>query len=133
MIPACELTNKGVAAIFGPQSVETRGIVESICEAMEIPHIQTTWVPSPPPLDRMGKMAVKFYPNQQNLSSALSALISDYDWKTYTILYEDDSGLFNFYLDVLQNRLLLVVARYYRSKMFGFDKEQRVVFEAFRS
>lgn len=60
---------------------------------MEIPHIQTTWVPNPPPLDRMGKMAVKFYPNQQNLSTALSALISDYDWKTYTILYEDNDGL----------------------------------------
>ncbi|XP_077295114.1 glutamate receptor ionotropic, kainate 2-like isoform X1 [Arctopsyche grandis] len=90
---ACEMTSEGVAAIFGPQSVETKGIVESICEAMEIPHIQNTWIPNPPPVDRLPKMAVKFYPNQQNLSSALAALVTDYDWKTYTVLYEDDYGL----------------------------------------
>lgn len=36
---------KGVAAIFGPQSRSTSGMVQSICDNKEIPHIQTHWEP----------------------------------------------------------------------------------------
>lgn len=40
---ACELLEEGVAAIFGPTSPHTRGIVASIATRFEIPHIEYVW------------------------------------------------------------------------------------------
>ena len=39
----CHLLRSGVAALFGPQSGTTSSHVQSICDAMEIPHIETRW------------------------------------------------------------------------------------------
>jgi ionotropic kainate glutamate receptor 2 len=33
----------GVAALFGPESGTTSGHIQSICDAFEIPHIDTQW------------------------------------------------------------------------------------------
>jgi len=40
---ACELLEKGVAAIFGPSSRYTSGIVASIAARFDIPHIEYVW------------------------------------------------------------------------------------------
>ncbi len=40
-IKVCHLLRSGVAALFGPQSGTTSSHVQSICDAMEIPHIET--------------------------------------------------------------------------------------------
>lgn len=40
---ACELLEKGVAAIFGPASRHTHGIVASIAARFDIPHIEYVW------------------------------------------------------------------------------------------
>ena len=37
------MLRSGVAALFGPQSGTTSSHVQSICDAMEIPHIETRW------------------------------------------------------------------------------------------
>lgn len=39
----CYLLRSGVAAIFGPQSPQTASHVQSICDTMEIPHLETRW------------------------------------------------------------------------------------------
>lgn len=43
MISVCHLLRSGVAAIFGPQSAHTASHVQSICDTMEIPHLETRW------------------------------------------------------------------------------------------
>ncbi len=42
-IEVCHLLRSGVAALFGPQSGTTSSHVQSICDAMEIPHIETRY------------------------------------------------------------------------------------------
>ena len=42
-LTVCHLLRSGVAALFGPQSGTTSSHVQSICDAMEIPHIETRW------------------------------------------------------------------------------------------
>ena len=42
-VPVCHLLRSGVAAIFGPQSGQTSAHVQSICDAMEVPHVETRW------------------------------------------------------------------------------------------
>ena len=36
-------SNKGLAALFGPQSGTTSSHIQSICDTLEIPHIETRW------------------------------------------------------------------------------------------
>jgi len=36
---------------------------------------------------------LNIYPETSTLSSALSALLVDYTWKSFTIIYENDEGI----------------------------------------
>lgn len=42
-IPACAILGTGVAAIFGPASDVSAAHMQAICDALEIPHIETRW------------------------------------------------------------------------------------------
>lgn len=39
----CHLLRIGVGGIFGPQSAHTASHVQSICDTMEVPHLETRW------------------------------------------------------------------------------------------
>lgn len=99
---ACELLSEGVAAIFGPGTMETSGIVSSIADTVEVPHIIAHW-------DRESfgrrqtnsKMTLNVFPDAETLSRAYAELLVDYTWKSYTIIYEDDDGLMRL-KDILQ-------------------------------
>jgi hypothetical protein len=41
----CQMIRFGVAAIIGPQSEASADHVQSMCQTMKIPHIQTHWDP----------------------------------------------------------------------------------------
>ncbi|XP_071747530.1 glutamate receptor ionotropic, kainate 2 isoform X1 [Lepeophtheirus salmonis] len=85
----CHLLRTGVAALFGPQSGTTSSHVQSICDAMEIPHIETRW-------DYRLKndaYSVNLYPHPKTISKAYVDLIESFGWMSYTILYEDNQGL----------------------------------------
>uniref|UniRef100_A0ABD2XRE0 Uncharacterized protein n=1 Tax=Trichogramma kaykai TaxID=54128 RepID=A0ABD2XRE0_9HYME len=41
--PVCHLLDIGITAIFGPQNAYTASHVQSICDTMEIPHLETRW------------------------------------------------------------------------------------------
>ncbi|XP_059618967.1 glutamate receptor ionotropic, kainate 2-like [Phlebotomus argentipes] len=98
----CELISEGVAAIFGPSSVQAAGIASAICHTMEVPHIITHWSPEPLGGQRsIGSMTLNVYPDSNVLSRALADLLVDYSWKSFTIIYETDEGLMRL-KDVLQ-------------------------------
>ncbi|XP_045122120.1 LOW QUALITY PROTEIN: glutamate receptor ionotropic, kainate 2-like [Portunus trituberculatus] len=85
----CQLVWSGVAAIFGPQSGQTSAHVQSICDALEIPHIETRW-------DyrlRRDDYSVNLYPHPSSLSKAYLDLVRLFEWKSFCILYEDNDGL----------------------------------------
>lgn len=42
-LTVCHLLRMGVSAIFGPQSNTISSHVQSICDTMEIPHLETRW------------------------------------------------------------------------------------------
>ena len=80
----------------------TSGIASSICNTLEIPHIITHWKPQSLGLRyQKNAMTLNVYPDTEVLSEAFSALIKDYDWKSYTIIYENDESLIKL-KDVLQ-------------------------------
>lgn len=98
----CELLSEGVAAIFGPGTSETSGIVSSIADAVDVPHITAYWEREPLGGSRSNnQMTLNVYPETETLSRAFAELLVDYTWKSYTIIYEDDDGLMRL-KDVLQ-------------------------------
>ncbi|XP_050309100.1 glutamate receptor ionotropic, kainate 2 isoform X3 [Anthonomus grandis grandis] len=85
----CHLLRNGVAAIFGPQSPHTASHVQSICDTMEIPHLETRW-------DyrlRRESCLVNLYPHPTTLSRAYVDIVKAWGWKSFTIIYENNEGL----------------------------------------
>jgi glutamate receptor, ionotropic, invertebrate len=39
----CQLLQEGVAVIIGPQSPPSASHVQSVCDAVHVPHIETSW------------------------------------------------------------------------------------------
>ncbi|GAB6022610.1 hypothetical protein CHUAL_006707 [Chamberlinius hualienensis] len=81
----CSLMETGVAAIFGPQSSESATHVQSICDALEVPHIESRW--------DFRSHGVNLYPHPPTLSKAYEDLIRMFEWTSFAIIYEDHDGL----------------------------------------
>ena len=43
LFAVCKALKAGMAGLFGPQSSSTSSHVQSICDTLEIPHIETRW------------------------------------------------------------------------------------------
>lgn len=69
---ACELLEKGVAAIFGPVSRHSRGIVASIAAQFDVPHIEFVWRESEGLREKNEKnktpMTINVFPASENVS-----------------------------------------------------------------
>ncbi|KAL1131739.1 hypothetical protein AAG570_011352, partial [Ranatra chinensis] len=85
----CELIIEGIGGIFGPQSSETSSIVHSISSSLNIPHLSMQWDGSNMPPG----YTVNIFPDPKLLTKAIIDVIEDMDWKSYSIIYEDDDAL----------------------------------------
>lgn len=83
-----------MTAIFGPNTMQSSNIVASICNEFGIPHFVGHWTPVlPSTTSELHSFTRNLFPNPDIHSRALSGVIRDNDWKTFTIIYEDDFGL----------------------------------------
>ncbi|KAF2364828.1 Ionotropic glutamate receptor L-glutamate and glycine-binding domain [Trinorchestia longiramus] len=85
----CQLLRSGVAAIFGPQSEKTANHVQSICDALEIPHIETRWDYKL----RRDEYSLNLYPHPTSLSQAYYDVLKRLEWKSFVVLYDSSEGL----------------------------------------
>ncbi|XP_044259006.1 glutamate receptor ionotropic, kainate 2-like isoform X1 [Tribolium madens] len=96
---ACDAIREGIAAIFGPENGEANEIIQSMALSLEIPQFQTYWNPNFASYVDLGKADKKetfnfnLYPSPSILSKAFATLVRENDWKSYTIIYENDDGL----------------------------------------
>ncbi|XP_037961200.1 glutamate receptor ionotropic, kainate 2 [Teleopsis dalmanni] len=92
---ACELIAEGVAAIFGPSSKATHNIVADIANSTGIPHLQFDFKEGESLPEKLNhRMTVNVAPAPTILARAYWDIIkTNYDWKAFTILYENDAGL----------------------------------------
>lgn len=87
-VSACDLLENGVVAIFGPLSRITSMHVQSICDALEIPHVKTQWDFQ---LQR-DDLSINLYPRPSVLARAYVDLVKAWNWKSFVIVYEDNEG-----------------------------------------
>uniref|UniRef100_F7FH39 Glutamate receptor n=1 Tax=Ornithorhynchus anatinus TaxID=9258 RepID=F7FH39_ORNAN len=88
---ACDQLALGVAALFGPSHGSAVSAVQSVCNALEVPHIQTRW--KHPSADARDLFYVNLHPDFSAISRAVLDLVLYYNWKAVTIVYEDSTGL----------------------------------------
>uniref|UniRef100_A0A8D2N2P4 Glutamate receptor n=1 Tax=Zonotrichia albicollis TaxID=44394 RepID=A0A8D2N2P4_ZONAL len=65
--------------------------VQSICNALEVPHIQTRW--KHPTVDNRDAFYINLYPDYAAISRAVLDLVLYFNWKIVTVVYEDSTGL----------------------------------------
>uniref|UniRef100_A0A668VAE7 Glutamate receptor n=1 Tax=Oreochromis aureus TaxID=47969 RepID=A0A668VAE7_OREAU len=88
---ACDQLSLGVAAIFGPSHSSSANAVQSICNALGVPHIQTKWKHQVS--DNRDSYYVSLYPDFSSLSRAILDLVHFFKWRTVTVVYDDSTGL----------------------------------------
>lgn len=76
-------------AIFGPLAQSPAMHVQSICDALEIPHIETRWAFE---LQR-DDLSINLYPPPSFLTRAFNELIKAWSWKTFAIVYEENEAV----------------------------------------
>lgn len=63
--------------------------VQSVCDTMEIPHIEAMWNYQ----QQRGSCLVNIYPYPPILSYVFVDLLVSLHWKSFTIIYENDDSL----------------------------------------
>ncbi|CRK95896.1 CLUMA_CG009342, isoform A [Clunio marinus] len=81
----CKQIENGVTAIFGPPSDPLLSPhIQSICEALDIPHLETRF-----DIDTGAKeFSINLYPQQQKLNEAILETVKYLNWTRYAIIYE---------------------------------------------
>lgn len=86
----CHVLQNSLIGIFGPQSSKSSNYARSVCSALHMPHFETRWdstLPEPLPY------SVNLAPLPSALGRALRDLIVKKNWKTFAILYSEDSSM----------------------------------------
>ncbi|GAB6033600.1 hypothetical protein CHUAL_013605 [Chamberlinius hualienensis] len=85
----CSLVRLGVSAIFGPTDPTMAKHVQSICNALDIPHIEARMDLES---DDYNEFSVNLYPSNRQLNKAYADLIHFLNWTRVAIIYQDDDA-----------------------------------------
>ncbi|KAL7644527.1 UNVERIFIED_CONTAM: hypothetical protein RMT77_005359 [Armadillidium vulgare] len=86
---ACEQIFFGVQAIFGPSDSLLGSHIQSICDALDVPHIESRLDLEP----EFKEFSVNLYPSHDILNKAFQDIMVFLNWTKVAIMYEDDIGL----------------------------------------
>lgn len=112
ILTACKQIDFGVQAIFGPSDPLLGPHVQSICDALDIPHLETR-------LDMESRspnkeLSINLHPSQETLILAYKDLMRFLNWTKVAIIYEDEGGTLQF--SIIQQLLV-------RNNSFRFSRE----------
>ncbi|XP_011061884.1 PREDICTED: glutamate receptor ionotropic, kainate 2-like isoform X2 [Acromyrmex echinatior] len=86
---ACQQVKHGVQAVFGPSDPILGQHIHSICDALDIPHLEARL-----DLETEAKeFSINLYPAQSLLNTAYQDIMEFLNWTKVVIIYEDDHGL----------------------------------------
>ncbi|XP_071455838.1 glutamate receptor ionotropic, kainate 1-like [Hetaerina americana] len=87
---ACKQLEFGVQGIFGPSDPLLGAHIQSICEALDIPHLEARvdFEPS------FKEFSINLHPSQEHMNHAFQDLMAFLNWTKVAIVYEEDYGLF---------------------------------------
>lgn len=105
----CNLLGTNTFGIVGPKDIDNINVVQSVCDEKEVPHILYRWIHKPP---RSGTI-INLYPHAEILSKVYFDIISAWNWKTFTILYENNESLLRLadLIQVAKEKEIVVIIR----------------------
>ncbi|KAK9881447.1 hypothetical protein WA026_016333 [Henosepilachna vigintioctopunctata] len=80
----------GVQGIFGPLDPVLGAHIQSICEALDVPHLEARI--DFEPLSK--ELSINLHPSQEHMNKAFKDLMMFLNWTRVAIVYEEDYGLF---------------------------------------
>ncbi|XP_073985733.1 glutamate receptor ionotropic, kainate 2-like isoform X2 [Rhodnius prolixus] len=86
---ACQQVGEGVQAVFGPSNPVLGAHVHSICDALDLPHIEARVDLEP----ATRELSINLHPAQSLLNAAYLDVMAYLNWTRLAILYEEDYGL----------------------------------------
>jgi len=96
LFSVCNQASLGVAAIFGPRSAGLAGYINSMCNTLEVPHIEARLEPRLDAHDQQ-VFSINVYPQTSHLSRVYLDLIRAFRWTKLCVIYGDHSGQFAAY------------------------------------
>ncbi|XP_057338875.1 glutamate receptor ionotropic, kainate 2-like isoform X6 [Microplitis mediator] len=87
---ACKQLSRSVQGIFGPSDPLLGAHIQSICEALDVPHLEARMDFEP----AFKEFSINLYPAQEHLNKAFKDLMSFLNWTKVAIIYEENYGLF---------------------------------------
>ncbi|XP_065350068.1 glutamate receptor ionotropic, kainate 2 isoform X2 [Cloeon dipterum] len=87
---ACKQMEQGIQAIFGPSDPVLGAHIQSICEALDVPHLETRvdFEPS------FKEFSINLHPSQEHMNQAFQDVMAFLNWTRVAVVYEEDYGLF---------------------------------------
>ncbi|XP_066905522.1 glutamate receptor ionotropic, kainate 2 isoform X3 [Halyomorpha halys] len=83
---ACGQVESGVQGMFGPWEAGLGAHVQSLCEALDLPHMEARLDLDP----GFRELSINLHPPQNYLNDAVKDLISFLNWTRVAIVYEED-------------------------------------------
>nr|XP_021002109.2 glutamate receptor ionotropic, kainate 2 isoform X2 [Parasteatoda tepidariorum] len=122
----CKLLRKGIAGIFGPQTALAASHVQSISDALEVPHIEIRWDYK---LQR-DDLSVNLHPHASALNQAYIDVVRRWGWRKFIIIYEESEAIVR-----LQDFLTQTSSSEWEIQVYQFppDKPYRHLFLQIRS
>lgn len=78
----------GVQAIFGPSDPILGAHIQSICEALDVPHLEARV--DFEPISK--ELSINLHPSQEHMNKAFKDLMTFLNWTKVAIIYEEDYG-----------------------------------------
>lgn len=75
-------------ALFGPSDGTLGTHIQSICEALDVPHIEARSDAEPVPKE----FSINLYPAPRYTAQAFQDLLSFLGWSRMAVIYEDETG-----------------------------------------
>lgn len=105
----CDQLALGVVAVFGPSHSSSVSAVQSICNALEVPHIQTRW--KHPSVDNKDTFFINLYPEYTAIARAILDVVTFFKWKKLTVVYEDSTGRFDIFKSCVLSFTAIIICQ----------------------
>lgn len=89
----------GVQAIFGPSDPILGAHIQSICEALDVPHLEARI--DFEPLSK--ELSINLHPSQEDMNKAFKDLMTFLNWTKVAIIYEEDYGKISYCNPILSS------------------------------
>jgi len=80
------MIQRGALAIFGPDDDRMGVHVQSVCDTLDIPHLESRTYN----LNSAKEFAINLHPGAYSVAQSLRVLISYLNWTQIAVIYEDD-------------------------------------------